>query len=151
MRNDEWKRRHSVSRHRLPVTRHPSLVTPMKSALVLFAHGARDPQWAEPFRVLQKAVSGKRPDLSVELAFLEIMEPALGDCVARLAAAGHRRITIAPLFLAQGGHLKQDLPRLVNDVRAKHAGIDLSLLPPIGEVAELLDAIAGWLVKKAPR
>jgi len=123
----------------------------MKPALVLFAHGARDPQWAEPFRALQKTVSGRRPDLAVELAFLEIMEPSLGDCVARLAAGGHRRITVAPIFLAQGGHLKQDLPRLMEDARTKHPGTELSLLPPIGEVAELLDAIAGWLVEKAPR
>jgi sirohydrochlorin cobaltochelatase len=121
------------------------------SALVLFAHGARDAQWAEPFRALQAAVSSKRPDLAVRLAFLEMMEPTLGDCVARLAQEGCRRITIAPLFLAQGGHLRKDLPRLLKDLQAKHASTDISVLPPIGEVTELLDAIAGWLVESAPR
>jgi len=120
-------------------------------ALVLFAHGARDPGWAEPFRVLQKIVSGKRPDLTVELAFLEIMEPALGDCVTRLAASGHQRITIAPLFLAQGGHLKKDLPRLLKELESKHPEVKIGLLPPIGEVAELLNAIAEWLIDSAPR
>jgi sirohydrochlorin cobaltochelatase len=123
----------------------------MKSALVLFAHGARDSQWSEPFRALQKAVSGRRPDLAVELAFLEIMEPALGDCVARLARDGHQRIVIAPLFLAQGGHLKKDLPRLLKDLSVKHPGAAISVLPPIGEVTELLNAIAEWLVSSAPR
>ena len=121
------------------------------SALVLFAHGARDSQWAEPFRALQKAVSGRRPDLTVELAFLEMIEPALGDCVARLANAGHRRIVIAPLFLAQGGHLKKDLPRLLKELGAKHPAADISVLPPIGEVTELLNAISEWLVNSAPR
>lgn len=121
------------------------------SALVLFAHGARDPQWAEPFRVLQKAVTGKRPDLAVDLAFLEIMEPALGDCVARLATGGHRHITVAPLFLAQGGHLKKDLPLLLEALRKKHPGTELEVLPPIGEVDELLAAIAAWLADKTPR
>lgn len=118
----------------------------MKSALILFAHGARDPQWAEPFRALQQTVSRKRPDLVVELAFLEIMEPALGECVARLAANGHRRITVAPLFLAQGGHLKKDLPLLLDGLRAKHPDTEIRALPPIGDVPELLDAIAAWLV-----
>lgn len=121
------------------------------SALVLFAHGARDAQWSEPFRALQKAVAARRPDLAVELAFLEIMEPALGDCVARLAGDGCKRITIAPLFLAQGGHLKKDLPRLLKDLSAKYPAADISLLPPIGEVTELLDAMAGWLADSAPR
>lgn len=122
-----------------------------KSALVLFAHGARDAQWSEPFRAMQKAVASRRPDLTVELAFLEIMQPALGECVARLAGDGHQRIVIAPLFLAQGGHLKKDLPRLLKDLGARHPGTDLSVLPPIGEVTELLDAISDWLVNSAPR
>lgn len=122
-----------------------------KSALVLFAHGARDAQWSEPFRAMQKAVASRRPDLTVQLAFLEIMEPALGDCVGRLAAEGHGRIVIAPLFLAQGGHLKKDLPRLLKELGARHPGTDLSVLPPIGEVTELLDAISDWLVNSAPR
>jgi len=123
----------------------------MKSALVLFAHGARDSQWSEPFRALQNAVSSRRPDLTVVLAFLEIMEPTLGDCVTRLAGDGHQRIVIAPLFLAQGGHLKKDLPRLLQGLSAKHPAADISVLPPIGEVTELLNAIAEWLVSSAPR
>lgn len=122
-----------------------------KSALVLFAHGARDAQWSEPFRAMQKAVASRRPDLTVQLAFLEIMEPALADCVARLAGEGHGRIVIAPLFLAQGGHLKKDLPRLLKELGARHPAADISVLPPIGEVTELLDAISDWLVNSAPR
>ena len=118
---------------------------------MLFAHGARDAQWGEPFRAMQKAVAGRRPDLTVELAFLEIMEPGLGACVARLAGEGHGRIVIAPLFLAQGGHLKKDLPRLLKDLESKHPDADISVLPPIGEVTELLDAISEWLVNSAPR
>jgi sirohydrochlorin cobaltochelatase len=97
----------------------------MKTALVLFAHGARDAQWSEPFRAIRQAVAARRPDLTVELAFLELMQPTLGDCVAQLTRDGHTRITVAPLFLAQGGHLKKDLPRLLKDLSARHGG-DLS-------------------------
>ena len=88
----------------------------MKSALVLFAHGARDAQWSEPFGAIRQAVSARRPDLTVKLAFLELMEPKLADCVAQLVGDGHTRVTVAPLFLAQGGHLKQDMPRLLKEL-----------------------------------
>lgn len=128
-----------------------STLNTQNSALVLFAHGARDPEWAEPFRALQARVSARRPDLAVALAFLEMMTPSLAECVSRLAADGHRRITIAPLFLAQGGHLKRDLPPLLADLQARHPDSTISLLPPIGEVAELLNAIAEWLIDSAPR
>ena len=121
------------------------------SALILFAHGARDAQWSEPFRAIRQTVATARPDLTVELAFLELMQPPLGECIAQLVESGHQRISVAPLFLAQGGHLKKDLPRLLKDLGAKHPTADLSVLPPIGEVTELLNAISEWLVDSAPR
>ena len=123
----------------------------MKSALILFAHGARDAQWSEPFRAIRQSVAARRPDLTVELAFLELMQPTLGDCVAQLVKNGHTRIIIAPLFLAQGGHLKQDLPRVLKDLTTRHAAAKITVLPAIGEVTELLDAISEWLVGSAPR
>ena len=121
------------------------------SALVLFAHGARDAQWSDPFRAIRQAVIAARPDLTVELAFLEQMQPPLDDCIAQLVESGHNRITVAPLFLAQGGHLKKDLPRLLRELGARHPAAKIDVLPPIGEVTELLNAISKWLVDSAPR
>ena len=128
-----------------------SALSTKHSALILFAHGARDAQWNEPFRAIREAVATRRPDLTVELAFLELMQPALGDCVAQLVREGHARITVAPLFLAQGGHLKKDLPRLLKDLGVRHPAADITVLAPIGEVTELLNAISEWLVKSTPR
>lgn len=115
------------------------------SALVLFAHGARDPQWAEPFHNIRRLLVERRPGAVVELAFLEIMQPSLAEAIARLAGAGHQRIVVAPLFMAQGGHLKQDVPRILDAIRAEHRGCNITLLPAIGEVGAILDAIADWL------
>ena len=120
--------------------------TTNKSAIVLFAHGARDPEWALPFEKIQHAIKARRPGAAVELAFLEIMEPALADAVADLVRAGHRHITVAPLFMAQGGHLKQDVPKILDAIRAEHRGTTITLLPAIGDVDAILDAIADWLV-----
>lgn len=119
------------------------------SGLVLFAHGARDPEWAEAFRAIADRVAATRPDLAVRLAFLEFQKPALADAITELVTAGHQRIRIAPLFMAQGGHLKKDVPILLDDIRARHPALQLELLPAIGDVAELRDAIAHWLIKAA--
>ena len=113
-------------------------------ALVLFAHGARDPRWAEPFQRIQSMLRARRSDAVVELAFLELMQPVLADAIATLVAKGHRRITIAPLFMAQGGHLKQDLPKKIAALRERHPEIDIVVSPPIGEVEAILDVIAAW-------
>lgn len=120
------------------------------SGLVLFAHGARDPEWAEPFRAIAARVAATRRDLAVKLAFLEFQGPALADAIKELVDAGHGSIRIAPLFMAQGGHLKNDVPKLLDGIRALHPSLKLELLPAIGDVAELRNAIADWLVKAAP-
>ena len=118
-------------------------------AIVLFAHGARDPEWAEPFRRIKHALETKRPGIAVELAFLEFMQPPLAEAVGKLVAAHHRRITVAPLFMAQGGHLKHDLPHILDALRAQHAGVEIALLPAVGDVEAILDAIAQWLLAAA--
>jgi sirohydrochlorin cobaltochelatase len=117
----------------------------MKTALVLFAHGSRDPDWGAPFRAIRRNVAAARPDVEVELAFLEVMQPSLPVAVDRLIADGCERITIAPLFMAQGAHLKRDLSRIVEELQARHGQVKLALLPAAGEAQPVMEAISGWL------
>ena len=116
---------------------------------MLFAHGSRDPEWARPFRTVQQRVAAKNRDIQVELAFLELMKPTLSEAVDTLVEAGCRHVRIAPLFMAQGAHLKRDLARLMADVRARHDEIELSLLPALGEVDSVIDAMSIWLAEHA--
>lgn len=115
-------------------------------AIVLFAHGARDPAWAQPFQRIKARLEARQPGVAVELAFLEIMQPTLADAVAKLVLEGCKSIKIAPLFMAQGGHLKNDLPKILESIRGAHPGVALALLPAVGDVDPILDAIADWLV-----
>jgi sirohydrochlorin cobaltochelatase len=114
-------------------------------ALVLFAHGSRDPKWAAPFRAVRQKIAAARPGLRIELAFLEMMQPSLPDAIDRLAAAGHTRLVVAPLFMAQGAHLKRDLAQLLASAKARHSHIDVLLLPAAGETEPVLDAIGAWV------
>jgi len=115
-----------------------------RSSIILFAHGARDPEWAAPFRRIAARLREACPNLPVRLAFLELMQPALADAVAGMAAEGITRITLVPLFLAQGGHLKEDLPRLLEDICHSHPGITIDVTQAIGDSEVLSSAIADW-------
>jgi len=115
-----------------------------RSSIILFAHGARDPEWAAPFHRVAARLREASPNLPVQLAFLELMQPALADAVAGMAADGITRITLVPLFLAQGGHLKEDLPRLLDDVRRSHPGVTIDVTQAIGDSEALTAAIADW-------
>ena len=117
--------------------------------IVLFAHGARDPEWARPFESIRDRVRASRPEYPIEIAYLELMSPSLEEAIASLIGEGASAITVFPLFMAQGGHLKQDLPRILDAIRANYPHIPIALEPPIGEVPEVLAAIAGWILSRA--
>jgi sirohydrochlorin cobaltochelatase len=118
-------------------------------ALVLFAHGARDPRWAEPFEAVAAQVRATRPGLPVALAFLELMTPTLAEAVEQLAAAGATAIEIVPLFLGTGAHVRNDLPALVDALRRAHPALSLRLQPAIGEHATVVAAMARAAVEAA--
>jgi len=114
--------------------------------IVLFAHGARDPEWARPFEAIRERVRTQRPDCRIELAFLEMMTPPLEQAIDALVADGASSVSVFPLFMAQGGHLKHDLPRILDAVRARHPGVVISLESAIGDEPEILEAIAAWIL-----
>jgi sirohydrochlorin cobaltochelatase len=114
----------------------------MDTGLLLFAHGARDPRWAQPFEAVAARVRAARPGLAVRLAYLEFMAPGLPEAGAELAAAGCTRIEVVPLFLGAGGHVRKDLPALLEALREAHPGLQVSLHLSVGEVDGVVAAMA---------
>ncbi len=114
------------------------------SAVILFAHGARDPQWARPVRAIRSRMLALEPWLRVETAFLEFMSPTLPEAIDSLSAAGIRDVLVLPLFMAQSGHTKRDLPALLDAARVRHPTLSLRVATPIGEAPEVVDAIARY-------
>lgn len=119
-------------------------MTSAAGAVILFGHGARDPAWAEPMRRIQARMLADAQALRVELAFLELMSPDLGAAVDMLAADGVRCITVVPIFLAQGGHLKRDLPLLLEGLRERHPGCEIRLATAAGEAEPVVAAMAAY-------
>ena len=122
----------------------------LKEALILFAHGSRDPEWAAPFLTLKKKIEATQPQLRVELAFLELMQPSLAAVADELARSASR-VMIAPLFMSQGAHLKRDLAKLVDQARHKHPAVEFELLPSVGEMDGVLNAISASIGHAASR
>ena len=118
-----------------------------RSAIVLFAHGARDPGWARPFRQLVAELGERLPGERIVLAFLESMQPSLTDCAAALYADGVRSLRVVPVFFGAGGHLKEDLPKIAGKIRAQFADLQVALEPPICEQPEVIAAIAAAIAR----
>lgn len=115
-------------------------------AILLLAHGSKDPQWKTPFAAILDSARAQSHK-TIELAFLESMSPDFDAGIESLIAAGARDIQVIPLFLAAGAHVRADLPRLMEQATQRHPGVRISAVPAIGEVAEIQQAIASYAVR----
>lgn len=121
----------------------------MITALILFAHGARDPEWADSMRRVQAVIRQRLPDTSVELAFLEFMAPTLPECAESLVQGGADKIVVVPMFIARGGHLKQEVPEMLEMLRSTHPEVEFSLAGAIGENETVVRAMAAAALEVA--
>ena len=114
--------------------------------VLLVAHGARDRGWARPFYDVAERIAATRPDAAVRLGFLELMVPTIADAGAALALDGCTQVDVLPLFLGAGGHVRRDLPRSVDALRAAHPAVQWRLRPAVGECEPVVAAMAAAAV-----
>jgi len=115
-----------------------------KTGILLFAHGARDPAWAEPFEAAARVLKarGQAQGREVLLAFLEFMSPDILAAGLDLASRGCTQVSVVPLFLGAGGHVRKDLPRLLGELSAKFPAVQWRLTAAVGETDILIQALA---------
>lgn len=111
-------------------------------ATILFAHGSRDPLWRIPMDNVAQRMLESAPQMHVRCAFLELTLPDLSTAVAELAALGATHIVIVPMFLGVGRHAREDMPLLVEELRAAHRHIEFQLKPSVGEQLQVIDMLA---------
>lgn len=125
-----------------------------RCAVILFAHGSRDPMWSAPVRAIANRMQQMSPALPVACAYLEFMAPDLAQASDTLITAGANHLTVVPLFLGVGHHTRQDLPRMVTMLRLQYPQAEFDLRPAVGEdprvVALLAEIACGQIAAGRP-
>ncbi|KUN72713.1 sirohydrochlorin cobaltochelatase [Streptomyces canus] len=137
------------------ISSQPGLVSlddrrrPEPPALVLVAHGSRDPRTLNTVHRLLDQVREQRPGLPVHLGHIELNEPLLPDTLASLGTA---EAVLVPLLLSRGYHVKRDIPEMAaaSAARARVAA-------PLGPHPLLVETLharlieAGWSTDEETR
>lgn len=113
-----------------------------RCGIILFAHGSRDPLWHAPIEAVAEAIRARDSTALVCCAYLELSTPDLAQAATDLIAAGARQLRIFPLFLGVGKHAREDLPRLIAQLRSQHPALAVELMPAAGEHPQLTDLMA---------
>jgi len=102
-------------------------------AVVLVAHGSRDPRAAAATSALARSVRIAQPAWDVHAAYLDHAGPRPLDVLASL---GRRRAVLVPLLLTAAYHGRVDMPAVLAEARA--LPVRVSLAEVLGPVSSLL-------------
>ncbi|MBA2443809.1 MAG: sirohydrochlorin chelatase [Nocardioidaceae bacterium] len=107
-------------------------------ALIALAHGSRDPRSARTVREIVATTKQLRPDLKIEVAFLDHVKPDIHTVVDRLMGKGYTEVVVVPLLLTSAFHARVDVPQVVQQVAVTRPDIAIRVADVIGTDAALL-------------
>lgn len=113
-----------------------------KIGIMLCGHGSRDSAAIEEFGTLARQLRARLGDYPVEWGFLEFARPIIRDGLDRLVASGCSEILALPCMLFAAGHVKNDIPSVLNRYQAEHPGVAIRLGRDLGIDAKMMRAAA---------
>ncbi len=124
-----------------------------KTGVMVCGHGSRDAGAVGEFQAVARGIEQRLPHYDVESGFLEFATPVIRDGLDALRGRGVKKILAIPGMLFAAGHVKNDVPSVLNTYAAQHPdieiifgrdlGIDHKLIRAAGERVEQALAAAG--------
>ena len=103
--------------------------------VIFIAHGSRDPKWRASVGAVIESLATDLGRDRVGLAYMDCAPPTLMDVASKAVQAGATSLRVAPLFLAEEGHVDRDVRPMVEQLRERFDGVEVELLPPVGQHA----------------
>lgn len=107
-------------------------------AMLLVAHGSRDPRHAATVAALAARVRSLAPGPRVAVGFLDLSLPRVGQALARLHAAGQREVVAVPLLLSRAFHARHDIPAVLAEQLVRLPGLAVRQADVLGPAPEPL-------------
>ncbi len=130
--------------------RSARLITPGPAdrlAVVLVAHGSRDPRAAASTAALARAVRRAHPSWDVHASYLDHAGPRPLDVLAALPAG--RRAVVVPLLLTEAYHGRVDVPAILSEAASLPISVTLAdVLGPTPAARAVPPALLDGLVRR---
>ncbi len=109
--------------------------------LLIVDHGSRSQEANGRLAAFARRIAEARPEWLVEHAHMELASPDFEAGVDRLVSRGARAIFVHLHFLGTGFHVRESLPRLAEQMRARHPGVEIELSAPLGDDPRLVEIV----------
>ena len=112
--------------------------------IIVFAHGSSVAEANRQVAALAREVS-RRAGCPARCAFLDVAQPDLAAAIAGSVSSGARRIVVVPYFLTMGMHVRDDIPRVVEQQQRLFPNVEIL----VGQSLEGYAGMADLLVNRA--
>ena len=92
--------------------------------VMICGHGSRDEAACDEFRRVVDRIAERLPEWPVAMGYLEFARPIIRDGLDALRARGVDRVLAVPGMLFAAGHVKNDVPSVLNAYAAEHGHPD---------------------------
>lgn len=111
-----------------------------KRAVILLAHGTRDPEASKPVHDYAKKLASV-VGMTVEPCLREFIEPSVPTVVKKLIEQGMERIVVIPFFLFQSAHVTRDIQKDLSIEKGKYPNVEFAVGEPIGYDDAMVDLL----------
>lgn len=108
---------------------------------IILAHGSKREETEAILNSLVEKVKRKTGIDLIYPAFLQFSRQDMGVAVEALANKGAKSIKVVPMFIFDGVHVTEDIPKEVEELNAKYPGISIKMSRHIGDDDKLADII----------
>ncbi|AHM57573.1 cobalamin (vitamin B12) biosynthesis CbiX protein CbiX (plasmid) [Peptoclostridium acidaminophilum DSM 3953] len=110
--------------------------------ILVIGHGSRSSDAKDIFFSIVNSLDARFPDKSVKGCFMEISSPNIEETVEIMYSEGVRSMVALPYFLFPGIHIKEDIPEILERIKAKYPDMSIAFAQPLGFDEKLVDILA---------
>jgi sirohydrochlorin cobaltochelatase len=111
-----------------------------KIGVMVCGHGSRDEGAVTEFARVAKGLRKLMPEMPVEYGYLEFATPIIRDGLDKLREKGVTRVLAVPGMLFAAGHVKNDIPSVLNTYAAQNEGVTIELGKELGIDPKMMHA-----------
>ncbi|TYS51883.1 sirohydrochlorin chelatase [Bacillus infantis] len=118
-------------------------------AILYIGHGTRSKKGAQEARDFLNRIIGKSAAPIQEMSFLELAEPSIGEAYGNCIHRGATSIRVVPIFLLSAGHIKEDIPDVLEKLKNIFPDVPVEMADPFGVQQAIIHAVCELIFQEA--
>jgi len=114
----------------------------MNEGVLILAHGSREKSTEDTLSIIMKMLRQELNLENIESAYLQFSENNLEKGLLKFINKGITDIKVIPYFLFEGIHIKEDIPKEIDEFLKKYPGVKISFGHTLGADKRLAETLA---------